>query len=143
MRSSLVKSHLSLCFSDEGHYNGSSGHAALPQDPAVPSNLSARATPMKDWLLGALAVPTDPSGATAESTREQPGFSSVLTLLASSDQEPQTPVQPSVLANASSAINNDNQTAGTTDPLSLAPVANSTSNTSSGRTHVQTVIHTI
>ncbi|XP_021431307.2 UPF0606 protein KIAA1549L isoform X2 [Oncorhynchus mykiss] len=120
-----------LAADDEGHYNGSSGHAALPQDPAVPSNLSARATPMKDWLLGALAVPTDPSGATAESTREQPGFSSVLTLLASSDQEPQTPVQPSVLANASSAINNDNQTAGTTDPLSLAPVANSTSNTSS------------
>nr|XP_029523413.1 UPF0606 protein KIAA1549L-like isoform X4 [Oncorhynchus nerka] len=120
-----------LAADDEGHYNGSSGHAALPQDPAVPSNLSARATPVKDWLLGALAVPTDPSGATAESTREQPGFSSVLTLLASSDQEPQAPVQPSVLANASSAINNDNQTAGTTDPLSLAPVANSTSNTSS------------
>ncbi|XP_042157646.1 UPF0606 protein KIAA1549L isoform X2 [Oncorhynchus tshawytscha] len=120
-----------LAADDEGHYNGSSGHAALPQDPAVPSNLSARAMPVKDWLLGALAVPTDPSGATAESTREQPGFSSVLTLLASSDQEPQAPVQPSVLANASSAINNDNQTAGTTDPLSLAPVANSTSNTSS------------
>nr|XP_046202868.1 UPF0606 protein KIAA1549L-like isoform X4 [Oncorhynchus gorbuscha] len=120
-----------LAADDEGHYNGSSGHAALPQDPAVPSNLSARATPVKDWLLGALVVPTDPSGATAESTREQPGFSSVLTLLANSDQEPQAPVQPSVLANASSGINNDNQTAGTTDPLSLAPVANSTSNTSS------------
>nr|XP_046202885.1 UPF0606 protein KIAA1549L-like isoform X6 [Oncorhynchus gorbuscha] len=126
----LIDSDGSIC-GDEGHYNGSSGHAALPQDPAVPSNLSARATPVKDWLLGALVVPTDPSGATAESTREQPGFSSVLTLLANSDQEPQAPVQPSVLANASSGINNDNQTAGTTDPLSLAPVANSTSNTSS------------
>ncbi|XP_041693789.2 UPF0606 protein KIAA1549L isoform X3 [Coregonus clupeaformis] len=126
-----------LAADDEGRYNGSSGHASLPQDPAVTSNLSARATPVEDGPLAPPVEPTDPSdpsGATAESTREKPGFSSVLTLLASSDQEPQAPVQPSVLANASSAsssvsssaINNDNQTAGTT-----APVANSTSNTSS------------
>ncbi|CDQ76712.1 unnamed protein product [Oncorhynchus mykiss] len=108
-----------LAADDEGHYNESSRHAALPQDPAVPSNLSARVTPVEDGPRAPPAIPTDPtdpSGVTAESTREQP-------------------VQPSVLANASSlasssAINSDNQTAGTTDPLSLAPVTNSTLNTS-------------
>ncbi|CAB1313528.1 unnamed protein product [Coregonus sp. 'balchen'] len=92
---------------------------ALPQDPAVASNLSARAMPVEDGPRAPPAIPTDPtdpSGVTAEITREQP-------------------VQSSVLANASSlasssAINSDNQTAGTTDPLSLAPVTNSTSNTS-------------
>nr|XP_029490635.1 UPF0606 protein KIAA1549L-like isoform X3 [Oncorhynchus nerka] len=108
-----------LAADDEGHYNESSRHAALPQDQAMPSNLSARATPVEDGPRAPPAIPTDPtdpSGVTAESIREQP-------------------VQPSVLANASSlasssAINSDNQTAGTTDPLSLAPVTNSTSNTS-------------
>ncbi|XP_041746437.2 UPF0606 protein KIAA1549L-like isoform X4 [Coregonus clupeaformis] len=108
-----------LAADDEGHYNESSRHTALPQDPAVASNLSARAMPVEDGPRAPPAIPTDPtdpSGVTAEITREQP-------------------VQSSVLANASSlasssAINSDNQTAGTTDPLSLAPVTNSTSNTS-------------
>ncbi|KAL0968565.1 hypothetical protein UPYG_G00268570 [Umbra pygmaea] len=120
-----------LAADDEGRQNESPGRAALLQVPAVPSNLSVRAMPVEDGPRAAPATPTDASalpGATAGDGKGQPAFSSVLTLLAGPDQEPRMPVQPSVIANVSSAFSSDNQTAGTTDALSLSPVANSSSN---------------
>ncbi|XP_019896148.2 UPF0606 protein KIAA1549L isoform X3 [Esox lucius] len=150
-----------LAADDEGRYNKSSGHAALLQYPATPSNLSVRATPsnlsvratpsnlsiratpsnlpvratpVEDRPRALPAMPTGataPAEATAEGMREQPWSSSVLTLQGSTDQQPQAPGQLSVTANATSAFSSDNQTTGTTDPLSLSPVASSSSNISS------------
>ncbi|KAJ8002795.1 hypothetical protein DPEC_G00162680 [Dallia pectoralis] len=124
-----------LAADDERRYNESSGHAALLQDPSVPSNVSVRATSVEDEPLVLPSMPTGtsvPAEARAEGVREQPLSSSVLTVLASTDQQPQTLGQPPVTANASStAFSSDNQTAGTTDPSSPSPVANSSSNISS------------
>ncbi|XP_028813153.1 UPF0606 protein KIAA1549L isoform X2 [Denticeps clupeoides] len=77
----------------------SSEHLPLPQGPAASLGVSASLPPMEEVVATDVAWP-------GERNREQAVFSSVLTLLASTDVEPQTLVE----LTPSSDSNSDNQT---------------------------------
>ncbi|KAG7467912.1 hypothetical protein MATL_G00137230 [Megalops atlanticus] len=129
----LLLSQSALALDDEGSNEGSA-FASLLQDLAsstVPSHQSA------SLLLeeSSSVIHTDPPGA-AESTRKEPAFSSILTMLSSMVQRPQTLVHslPSPVTSSNDIQTGqwhaENQTRGT-QPLSAAPAVSSITSSSS------------
>ncbi|XP_036390736.1 UPF0606 protein KIAA1549L-like isoform X5 [Megalops cyprinoides] len=124
-----------LATDGEGNYEAS-GFSAPLQDPAAsagPAHLLARL--MREEEVSSSVHHTDPPGV-AESTREQPAFSSILTMLASTVERPQT----LVLSQSSPVISNQTNQWPSEDPArgiepsSSAPAVTSILSSSSEET---------